>query len=162
MTWRLRASIYTSCVMHERNDETLNRPAHGRSSFGTYDSERGLDRYVTEMSTPLGRVAVIFEGGRKVSVSVCHPEIFFRSLERTWNSAPESGQGDVHAKFRQIAASGESREFGVEQRSLLVSEFLHKAASALEALTDGQRAEVASLEEHAHQIRRESQGKEAL
>lgn len=150
--------------MHERNDEALNRPAHGRAPFGSYDSSRGMERYVTEMSTPLGRVAVIFEGGRRMTVSVCHPEVFFRKLEAAWNRPPDLDQADVHARFQAVAESGESREFGAEQRCLIVSEFLNKAASALDALTTGQRAEVASLEEHARQIRliTASRGKEIL
>lgn len=139
--------------MHERNDEALNRPAHGRAPFGSYDSTRGMERYVTEMSTPLGRVAVIFEGRRKIRASVCHPEIFFRTLESAWNGAPDLGQPDVHARFQAVAERGESREFGAVQRCLIVSEFLHKAASALDALATGQHSEVASLEEHARQIR---------
>lgn len=138
--------------MNERNDEALNRAAHGRACFGDYDPNRGMDQYVTEMSTPLGRVALVFENQRRVRVSVCHSEQFFRSLETAWNESPDLGESDVHAKFQRVAEEAESPSFEFEQKCLVVGEFLHKAASALEALSEGQRAEIASLEEHARQL----------
>ena len=149
--------------MNERNDETLNRAAHGRASFGEYDLSRGMDQYVTEMSTPLGRVALVFENQRRVRVSVCHSEEFFRSLETAWNESPDLGESDVHAKFQKVAEEVDSQCFELEQRCLMVGEFLHKAASALEALSEGQRAEIASLEEHARQLQLTYfEGEEAL
>lgn len=154
--------------MHERNDEALNRAAHGRASFRGHDSAQGMEQYVTEMSTPLGRVSLIFESERRVKVSVCHAERFFRCLEKAWNELPDFGESDIHAKFHRLAADGDSRALGLEQRRLVVGEFLHKAASALDALALGQRAEIASLEEHARQLHlatnspRSTQGKEAL
>ncbi len=149
--------------MNERNDEALNRAAHGRASFGAYDPTRGMEQYVTEMSTPLGRVALVFENQRRVRVSVCHSEAFFRSLEAAWNEFPDLGETDVHAKFQKIAEEADSPSFEPEQKCLMVGEFLHKAASALEALSDGQQAEIASLEEHARQIHLTYyDGKEAL
>lgn len=160
MTSFLCAWSYTVRVMYERNDEALNRPSHGRAIFGTYDSELGMESYLTEMSTPSGRVAVIFEGRKKVRVTVCHPEQFFRTLERAWNHTPDFGNRDIHSRFQQVAESGASSAFGLEQRALVVSEFLAKAASALEALSVGQRSEVASLEEHARQIRLTADQKE--
>ena len=146
--------------MYERNDEALNRPSHGRATFGTYESDLGMESYLTEMSTPAGRVAVIFEGRKKVRVTVCHPERFFRTLEHAWNQTPDFGNRDIHSRFQEVAASGVSSEFGSQQRALIVSEFLAKAASALEALSVGQRSEVASLEEHARQIRLTADKKE--
>lgn len=139
--------------MHERNDETLHRAAHGRAPFGTCHSVIGLDRYVAELKTPLGRVSTCFEGREGSQVVIRHPEPFFRALEHAWNDRPDFGQRDVHERFRSLITDEVSGSFDVGQRVTLVSRFLNIAASALEVLATGQHAEVASLEEHARQLR---------
>ena len=139
--------------MHERNDETLSRAAHGRAPFGTCDSVVGLDRFLTELRTPVGRVSVCFEGRDGQNAVIRHPDPFFRALETAWNQAPDLGERDVHARFWGLAEPEIRGGFNFQERVDLVSRFLTLAASALEVLSSGQRAEVASLEEHARHLR---------
>lgn len=138
--------------MHERNDETLHRAAHGRSPFGTYHSV-GLDRFLTELRTPTGRVPVCFEGRDGLKVTIRHKDPFFRALEAAWNQQPDFAERDVHARFWGLTEPEIRGGFDFQERVELVSRFLTLAASALEALASGQRSEVASLEEHARHLR---------
>lgn len=139
--------------MHEHNDEALYRPAHGRAPYGTYHSVVGLDRYSSELKTPVGKVSVRFEGRDGLRVTIRHPDPFFRAVEKAWNHQSDLGERDVHARFWGLTEAEVSGSFDFKQRVDLVSSFLTLAASALDALANGQRAEIASLEEHARQLR---------
>lgn len=135
--------------MHERNDETLDRAAHGRSAYGTYDSVLGLDRYVADLATASGRYSVLFEGRDGVRAVIRHPDPFFRALERAWNEHPGLGERDVHACFWGLTEPEIRGGFDFAERVALISGFLTLAATAVELLANGQHPEVASLEEHA-------------
>lgn len=139
--------------MHERNDETLHRAAHGRAPFGTLHSVVGLDRYVANLNAAAGRYQVCFEGREGSRVTIDHRDPFFRALERAWNEQPDFGERDVHSRFWGLAEPEISGGFDFRERVDLISGFLTLAASALEALSSGQRAEVASLEEHARHLK---------
>lgn len=139
--------------MHERNDETLHRAAHGRAPFGTYHSLKGLDRFLAELRTPMGRVPITFEGRDGLKVLIGHHDPFFRALEAAWNQEPDFGERDVHARFWGLTDPSIRGGFSFRERVELVSRFLTLGASALEALASGQRTEVASLEEHARHLR---------
>ena len=142
--------------MHERNDETLHRASHGRAPFGTYHSPVGLERYIAELKTPLGRVSVCFEGQDGPRVAIRHGEPFFRALERAWNDSPGRADWDVHASFAGLSNPEIPGGFDFEQRVKVISAFLILAAEAIEVLASGQHSEVASLEEHARQLRLKS------
>lgn len=138
--------------MHEHNDQALHRPAHGRAPFGTLHSPLGLERYDGEIESASGPISVRFEGREGPRVTICHPDPFFRALECAWNDQPDFGQRDVHARFWGLTEPEISAGFDFQERVALVSDFLTLGASALEALSQGQRAEIASLEEHAGQL----------
>lgn len=140
-------------AMHERNDETLQRPAHGRAAFGTHHSTLGLERYVAEFGTPPRRYRVAFEGRNGPKAAISHSDPFFRALENAWNERPDFAQKDVHARFWGLTEPGVRGGFSFEERVTLVSSFLTTAAAALEVLASGQHPEVDSLEEHAQHLR---------
>jgi hypothetical protein len=113
----------------------------------------GLDRYIAELGTPLGRVVIVFEGREGPRVAIRHPEPFFRALEQAWNDGPNLGERDVHARFWELVKPESGASLGFKQRVSVVSAFLNLAAVALDVLASGQHSEVASLEEHARQLR---------
>ncbi len=138
--------------VHEKNDQATDRFAHGRSAFGPPHSQRGLDRFPTYLRSSSGRVPVEFVGTQNLEVRIEHAEPFFRELESAWNSGPDLSDRDVHARFRSLTRPDMEGDLTCHRRRALVSDFLNSAAAALEALSRGQRSEIASLEEHARQL----------
>lgn len=148
--------------MHENNDQAIDRLAHGRSAYGPPHSPRGLEQFPTYLRTSVGRVPMVFIGSEDLKVKIEHEEPFFRDLEVAWNSGADLSDRDVHARFHSLTQPNERGNLSHHRRVLLVSDFLNSAAAALEALSGGQRSEIASLEEHSRQIKSFQHPKEKI
>ncbi len=131
-------------MMHEKNDEALDRPSHGRSAFGPSSPGEGLDRVAEDFSTFLGDVTAEFNAEGDMEVHLLHGDPFFRELESAWNEGSRTVGQDPHAAFDDLVAN--SPHHSREHRAEIVSSFLSVAACALRLLQEGDEEEVPSLE----------------